>query len=57
MVRLPGGEMVVRGVLVPNAPHEKLSIVGGTGAYAGATGTAASLALDASRTRLLFTIE
>ena len=56
-VRLPGGAIVVRGKLVPNALRQKLSIVGGTGAYAGASGTAASLALDASRTRLLFTIE
>jgi hypothetical protein len=31
--------------------------MGGTGAYADATGTAAALALDAGRTKLLFTIE
>jgi hypothetical protein len=55
-VRLPGGTILIRGKLVPNAPRQKLSIVGGTGSYAGATGTAASLTLSKSRTKLLFTI-
>ena len=56
-VTLPDGTMVVRGKLVPNAVRQKLSIVGGTGAYAGATGTAASVSLSQSRTKLLFTID
>lgn len=55
-VNLHEGTIVVRGKLVPNARRQKLSIVGGTGAYAGATGTAASFSLSETRTQLLFTI-
>jgi hypothetical protein len=55
-VNLPDGTIVVRGKLVPNARHQKLSIVGGTRAYAGATGTAASFSLSETRMQLLFTI-
>jgi hypothetical protein len=56
-VSLPEGTILIRGKLIPNARRQKLSIVGGSRAYAGATGTAASLSLSKTRTQLLFTIQ
>jgi hypothetical protein len=56
-VSLPEGTILVRGKLVPNARRQKLSIVGGTRVYAGATGTAASVSLSKTRTQLLFIIQ
>lgn len=54
---LPGGTILVRGKLVPNAAQQTLSIVGGTAAYARASGTVSSRPLSRNRSRLFFAID
>ena len=51
-VTLARGTLAVQGLIPEHPHHTPLAVVGGTGAYKGARGTARSTEIDASTTRI-----